>query len=176
MMQRRNLLYVGAALAAAVAGAGVAWRRAQPDAGAVANTPVDAFWALEFETPDGAPLKISTFAGQPLLLNFWATWCPPCVEELPLLNRFAKSQQARGWRVLGLAVDQPSAVRTWLKKSPLDFPVAMAGLEGTDLSKRLGNLTGGLPFSVAFGAKGAVLQRKGGQLTPEDLDRWAQMS
>jgi len=140
------------------------------------HSSTDPFWALEMETPNGEMFKISSLAGQPLLVNFWATWCPPCVEELPLLNRFHQEQQARGWRVLGLAVDQPSAVRAWLKKSPLDFPIVMAGLDGTDLSKRMGNLTGGLPFSLAFSASGDVLQRKSGQLSSADLVNWAALS
>jgi hypothetical protein len=95
------------------------------------------------------------------------------VEELPLLNRFHLAQQPRGWRVLGLAVDQPSAVRAWLAKSPLDFPVAMAGLGGTELSKSMGNVSGGLPFSVVFSASGAVLQRRMGKLSADDLAAWA---
>jgi thiol-disulfide isomerase/thioredoxin len=174
MRSRRKLLYAGAALGAGLAGA--AWWQFRASAGAAAVRSADPFWALELETPEGAPLKISRFAGQALLVNFWATWCPPCVEELPMLSRFAQEQQSRGWRVLGLAVDQPSSVRAWLAKSPLAFPVAMAGLGGTDLSKRMGNLSGALPFSVAFSASGQVLQRKGGKLTPEDLAVWVKLA
>ncbi len=174
MIKRRNILFASTAAAAGLAGVGAAWWwRDRHQTASAAHSSADPFWALEMEAPDGAPLKISSLAGQPLLVNFWATWCPPCVEELPLLNRFHQEQQARGWRVLGLAVDQPSAVRAWLKKSPLNFPIAMAGLGGTDLSKRMGNLTGGLPFSVAFSASGDVLQRKSGQLLPADLVNWA---
>lgn len=177
MIKRRNMLFGSTAAAAGLAGVGAAWwwrdRHQAPLAG---NALTDPLWALEMETPHGEMLKISSLAGHPLLVNFWATWCPPCVEELPLLNRFHQEQQARGWRVLGLAVDQPSAVRAWLQKSPLDFPIVMAGLDGTELSKRMGNLTGGLPFSVAFGATGEVLQRKSGQLLPADLANWAALS
>ena len=168
------MLYGGAALAAGLAGAGAFWWRGRGQSPAALAA--DPFWGLALETPDGAPFKVSSLAGRPLLLNFWATWCPPCVEELPLLNRFHLAQSSRGWRVLGLAVDQPSAVRAWLAKSPLAFPVAMAGLGGTDLSKRMGNLSGGLPFSVAFSASGEVLQRRMGKLSQDDLTRWAQLA
>ncbi|EWS62770.1 Cytochrome c biogenesis protein TlpA [Hydrogenophaga sp. T4] len=103
------------------------------------------FWASRFEDPDGQPLALERFRGQPLLVNFWATWCPPCVEELPMLNAFYREHQARGWQVVGLAVDQLPAVRSFLQKLPLAFPVGMVGFAGTELSRVLGNPGGGLP-------------------------------
>jgi len=145
------------------------WRLAEPPLpDALAE-----FWATTLETPDGRPMPLASFRGQPVLVNFWATWCPPCVEELPLLDAFHRQQQARGWQVLGLAVDQPSAVRRWLERSPLSFPVLMAGLQGTEMSKALGNTSGGLPFSVLLDREGQVLERKLGQLHPPDLQAWA---
>ncbi|MDO8387536.1 MAG: TlpA disulfide reductase family protein [Polaromonas sp.] len=181
-MKRRQILYAGTAAAAALAGAGVAWWQIQPHGdpasrGAAAADPVlQAFWQQSFDTPDGSPLPMAGFAGKPLLVNFWATWCPPCVEELPLIDRFHTDNRARNWQVLGLAVDQPSAVRNWLQRKPLGFPVVMAGLQGTELSKSLGNLAGGLPFTVVFGASGQVLHRKSGQVSAEDLAQWAQLT
>lgn len=178
--RRTALLYGGAALLAGATGVGTAWWRSGGHAAGgpkgAAETSAAAFWALTLDSPEGVPMLMQQFAGKPLLLNFWATWCPPCVEELPLLSQFQEKQRSRGWQVLGLAVDQPSAVRAWLARSPLTFPVAMAGLAGTDLSKQLGNLTGGLPFSVVLGPDGALLHRKAGQLTPEDLALWAQLA
>lgn len=179
--RRTALLYGSAAVAAGLAGVGAAWWQStstpvKKALKGAAGTPAAAFWALTLESPDGVPMAMAQFAGKPLLLNFWATWCPPCVEELPLLSQFQTAQRSRGWQVLGLAVDQPSAVRTWLARSPLTFPVAMAGLAGTDLSKQLGNMTGGLPFSVVLGPDGALLHRKAGQLTSEDLALWAHLA
>ncbi len=168
---RRRLLYAGVAAAAAASGAGWAWWKFRPhDAQPGA---AEALWSQSFLTPDGAALPLQPFQGKPLLLNFWATWCPPCVAELPLLNGFFKQQSAKGWQVLGLAVDQPSAVRGFLARAPVDFAVGMAGLGGTDLSRALGNLTGGLPFTVVFAADGRILHRKMGQLSADDLQRWA---
>jgi peroxiredoxin len=168
-MKRRHLWW--AALAAGAAGVGVGawrWRTQAPLDGAEA-----AFWASEWQGLDGQPLSMARFRDQPLLLNFWATWCPPCVEELPMLNRFYAEQRARGWQVLGLAVDQPSAVQRFLQRMPLDFPLALAGLGGTELSRQLGNPSGGLPFTVVFGRDGRVAHRKLGQVKPEDLVAWA---
>lgn len=170
-MNKRSLLTTGVAAVAGALGAGWAWWKFQPHA--PADGAAALWWAQQFETPDGAPLAVAPWRGKPLLVNFWATWCPPCVEELPLLNAFHRDQAAAGWRVLGLAVDQPSAVRRFTEKLPLAFPVGMAGLAGTDLSRTLGNTSGGLPFTVVFGRDGRVVERKIGKVSPEDLARWA---
>ena len=113
------------------------------------------------------------FRGKPLLVNFWATWCPPCVEELPMIDAFYRQHVGKSWQVLGLAIDQPSAVRTFLARTPVSFPIGLAGLEGTELGKSLGNASGGLPFSVVVSAAGQLLHRKIGRLSATDLSGWA---
>lgn len=174
---RRGLL-VGAAAVAAAAGVGVAlWRGGgqtvvvQP-AAAPADAASGGFWAQTFDTPAGQPLALQTLRGKPLLVNFWATWCPPCIEELPLIDAFFKKNSANGMQVIGLAIDQPSAVRKFLEKMPLSFPVALAGFGGTELVKSLGNTTGALPFSIVYGANGEPVHRKMGKLSEADLDSW----
>ena len=171
-MNRRQFLVGGVTATAGLAGAGLAWWRFQPHA--VVDGALDAFWAQQWDAPDGAPLQMAAFRGQPLLLNFWATWCPPCVEELPMLNTFYRERRAQGWNVVGLAIDQPSAVRQFLQRLPLDFPVGLAGFGGTELTKQLGNTNGGLPFTVVFDRQGSIAHRKIGQVKPEDLVAWAQ--
>lgn len=167
-MKRRTLgrLALAGAAASAVA-AGVWWqqRRTQADA---------PLWQMRFDKPEGGELLMVTLRGQPLLLNFWGSWCPPCVAEMPELDRFARESAAAGWRVLGLAVDNPKAVREFLAVRPVGYTVALAGLAGADLSRQLGNTQGGLPFTVAFNAAGAVVQRKAGQTNLAELRQWAQ--
>jgi thiol-disulfide isomerase/thioredoxin len=174
ILQRRTLLATVAA-SAALAGVGAAWWRAQSSVDTPLEPPVAGLWDLKWDTPNGSVLKMEAFKGRPLLLNFWATWCPPCIEELPLINAFYQANKANGWQVLGLAVDRLASVQSFLKQMPLDFPIAMAGIAGTELGRTLGNLTGGLPFSVVLGASGSVLHRKMGRLNAPDLDAWVRL-
>lgn len=167
---RRRWLMRAVAATAALAGVGLAWRAHQsPDLSPAVES---GFWQLEFATPDGATLHMSALRGKPLLVNFWATWCPPCVEELPLLSSFYHENSANGWQVLGLAVDLLDPVKLFLARTPVSFPVALAGNSGVDISRSLGNLMGGLPFTVVLDSDGRVVHRKMGRVTPSDLLTW----
>jgi len=167
-MNRRLALMTGAAVAAGVAGVGAAWWRSRTDAADGGA----AIWPLRFETPAGGQLVLAELRGKPLLLNFWATWCPPCISELPLLDRFHREQQARGWQVVGLAVDNLAPVREFLGKRPVGFAIGLAGLEGVELSRTMGNAGGALPFTIVFDRAGRAVQRKLGVIQPDDLTRW----
>lgn len=169
VVRNRRLLLGATAASAALLGAGAAWWRNQSVVELPAVEPVEGLWALEWDTPQGGKLAMQTLQGRPLLINFWATWCAPCIEELPLINDFYRQNKSNGWQVLGLAIDKLAAVQSFLHKMPLDFPVGMAGLAGADLGRGLGNVAGGLPFSVVLGARGAVLYRKMGRLQVSDL-------
>ena len=165
---------LGVGLAAATAGAGLAmWRlRTQP----VQPQASDEFWRQRFAQPSGGELAMASWRGRPLLVNFWATWCPPCIEELPMMEAFWREHASKGLQMVALAIDQPSAVRRFLERIPLSFPVGLAGLEGTQLAKSLGNASGGLPFSVFFDKDGGIYKQKLGQLQPADLDNWRKAS
>jgi len=173
---RRRLLWGGAGLVAAGAGIGAAWWRTGGSAVEPAQLPAvalpDGFWAQRFERPEGGELDFAALRGKPLLINFWATWCPPCIEELPLVDRFYRDQASNGWQVVGLAIDQPSSVRKFLARTPVSFPVGLAGMQGTELVKQLGNTQGGLPFTMVFNRAGNVAARKMGQLLPAELEVW----
>jgi thiol-disulfide isomerase/thioredoxin len=157
---------IGAGAGAAALGVNLAWRTIHPPA-PPAGTQV--FWGSRFKGMDGGELSPSAWFGKPLLVNFWATWCPPCVKELPEINQFYKEARGRGWQVLGLALDQLEPVKAFLQKTPLDFPVALAGANGLGLVRALGNESGGLPFSVVFDEGGTVSWRRLGVTTLADL-------
>jgi thiol-disulfide isomerase/thioredoxin len=171
---RRGIL-VAAGGAALAAGAG--WRlwQTRDPSGSGASTgedAVDDFWALELPTPSGATLGVKAFQGRPLLVNFWASWCPPCVKEMPDLDRFAKDFAGQGWQVLGIAIDQAEPVQRFLQQTPVSFPIVLAGNEGLSWVRRMGNPGGGLPFSVQLGPDGRIARRKVGATTFEELAGW----
>ena len=134
-----------------------------------AGVPTPAVSAMDL---NGRVWTSSDFVGKVVVLNFWATWCPPCIDELPMIEAFWREHTANGHQVVALAIDQPSAVRRFLDRQPLGFPIGMAGLAGTELAKSLGNAAGGLPFTVFFKADGSIWRQKMGQLTPDDLSQW----
>lgn len=167
--RRRRLLTAGVATAALAGGVWLsAGRRPAPP-----DPATESLWQLGFDTPEGGRLEMSTLRGKPLLINFWATWCAPCVREMPQIDRFHRDFSPKGWQVLGLAIDGPTPVREFLGRIKVGFAIGLAGLEGTELTRRLGNERGGLPFSVAFDADGRIVQRKLGETHYEELAGWA---
>lgn len=172
-MTTRRRAVIGAAVggAAAAAGAAVAWWRARLSA--ETERAADALWAMQFERPDGSRLVMANFRGKPIVINFWATWCVPCIRELPALQRFAREHAEQGWQVIALAVDQPVPVLEFVARFKLDLPVALAGIDGLEWQRAMGNTTGGLPFSVVLDAHGRVRQRRLGESRYDELVQWA---
>ena len=179
-MNRRAWLLAGAGTAAAVAG--VAWQQwprplpqPQPLPPAVDDAQSGGLWQMSFAQPDGGTLVMAALRGQPLVLNFWGTWCPPCIKEMPELDLFARQFAGQGWRVVGLAVDNPTAVREFLARSPVSYTIGLAGFEGSELTRQLGNTQGGLPFTVVFNRRGAVVHRHAGSTTLQQLTDWVKL-
>lgn len=173
-MTPRRRRFVGAAVgvAAAAAGAGLAYRWHNAGDG----TPSTAIWDLQFERPEGGKLVMANLRGKHLILNFWATWCAPCIRELPALQRFQRDFASRGWQVVALAVDQPVPVIEFINRFKLELTVAMAGIDGLQWQREAGNPSGGLPFSVMIDATGQLRQRRLGESRYEDLVQWAQQA
>lgn len=168
-LDRRHWLAMGVGAGAALAGAGLAWRQWNANGADAAAE----LWTMRFDKPEGGQLVMANFHGKPLLINFWATWCVPCIRELPALQRFQRDYETRGWRVLALAVDAPVPVLEFVARFKLDLTVAMAGIGGMELLRSLGNSQGALPFSVAIDAGGRIRHRRLGESKYEELASWA---
>ncbi|MCK6425116.1 MAG: TlpA family protein disulfide reductase [Burkholderiaceae bacterium] len=184
--RRRRALGAAGATALLAAAAFLGWRRhapmqprTQPPASPL--TPADealaaglaALWGARLPTPDGGELVLAQWQGRALLLNFWATWCPPCVKELPLLDRVAREQSGR-LGVLGIAVDRQESVQAFLRRTPVSFPIGVAGFAGSALARDLGNPQGALPYTLLIDRDGRLLARHLGETRTEDVEAWLQ--
>jgi thiol-disulfide isomerase/thioredoxin len=154
-----------------LAGAGALWLAPEPGQG----SPLIGESAPTLVLPDlsGREFSLAALRGKAVALNFWATWCPPCIKEMPQLDRFQREFAARGWQVLGLAVDRPQPVRDFLVRTPVGYTIAMAGFEGSELTRQLGNSAGGLPFTVVLARDGRIIHRKLGETSFDELARFA---
>jgi thiol-disulfide isomerase/thioredoxin len=121
-------------------------------------------------------VQLAAFKGRPLVINFWATWCAPCVEEMPLLDVFYRENKGKNWQMIGIAIDQPSSVRRFLGQYPVSYPIALGGLQGTEWGKALGNAQGGLPFTVVLNANGDMIAQYLGKLKEDQIKSWPSLA
>lgn len=165
-MKRRTVLRSLAALGglAAVQSGLVRGAAAADTAGSAAG-----LLAQSFPDTQGKPQPLSQWKGKPMLVNFWATWCPPCVKEMPELDALHK--QHPGVQFLGLAIDTSANVGKFMAKVPVSYPVLIAGPGSIDLMRKLGNAPGGLPFTVLLGADGAIRQQILGPVDVATLEK-----
>ena len=160
--RRRWVLGTGVAAGAAGLGALAAWWRLQP--APAADEAVAVLFGQSLPDSTGTPLPLSRFANRPLVLNFWATWCPPCVEEMPELSSLHDELAPKGLAMLGIGIDSAAKIAEFSKKSPVSYPLVVAGMGGTELSRRFGNTTGALPFTVLIDRRGGIAHRTLGRV------------
>lgn len=123
---------------------------------------------------DGQPRAVPTaWAGRPLLVNVWASWCAPCVHEMPELQRFAASQGANGVQVVGIAMDDADAVQAFLQRVPVGYPILVDTPGPADAGVRLGNPKGVLPYSVLISPDGVLLKQRIGPFAAGEVADWA---
>jgi thiol-disulfide isomerase/thioredoxin len=172
MTRKTVLTYVGFAL---LFGALGIWYglKTRPAAGpvvttmapsALPHTPVEALFAQSMNDASGASQSLSRWKGKALIVNFWAPWCAPCVEEMPELDSLG--QQIN---IIGIGIDSPSNIAAFAAKHKIAFPLYVAGMSGTDLARDFGNKGGGLPFTVLIGADGTVRKTYLGRLKFDQL-------
>lgn len=128
--------------------------------------------ALTLPDLAGRARDLDEFGARPLLINFMASWCAPCRRELPEFNRFMRDNGPDGVQVIGIAVENIDAARSFLNEVPVTFPVLIAGDSGTDLMPGFGNITGTLPYSVLIDGDGKIRARKIGTFEPGTTEAW----
>jgi thiol-disulfide isomerase/thioredoxin len=174
---------VAAVVAALAVGAGTLyWMRAEaPKSGAAAKATVapvlasaapDAvaeLWQAPLRDVTGKPHGLAAYKGHVLVVNFWASWCGPCVREMPLLTDLSRQYAGKGVQFVGIGVDSEQNVQSFLRKVPVGYPIFVSGFGGADLARNFGNAAGGLPFTVVIDANGAVRSTKLGEVSPEEL-------
>jgi len=164
---RRELLILGGAGAAAAAAGflvGPALLRLGGDEEG------GALRAASFQDLDGRDRKMTEWNGRVLICNFWATWCAPCREEIPLLIATRGKYARIGMEVVGIAIDNAAKVREFASNFRITYPILLAESSGLDLMRRLGNAGGGLPYTVIADRKGRLAQRKLGALKEPELE------
>lgn len=158
-MDRRNFLRTAslAALGLAARGAGASILPANP------------VFGRTFTDLQGRDQALSAYVGRPVLMNFWASWCAPCVREMPLLETL--HQRYPDLALLGLAIDTQANVERFLQKVQVSYTLLLTGTQGIPLMRELGNKGGGLPFTLLFDRSGRVADSIMGELDPDDIER-----
>jgi thiol-disulfide isomerase/thioredoxin len=130
----------------------------------------DTLLAAKFADLEGRTRRLDEWRGKVLVCNFWATWCAPCREEIPLLVAARQKYGHSGVEIVGIAVDNVAKVREFSSSFKISYPVLLAEGEGLDLMRRVGNAGGGLPYTVITDRQGSLIHRKLGALKPAELE------
>jgi thiol-disulfide isomerase/thioredoxin len=136
-----------------------------------AGNAVEQLWKTTPPGAAGTSEPLSAFKGKPVVVNFWASWCGPCVKEMPALSAMQRDYQKKGITFIGLGVDSEKNINDFLQKVKVDYPVYVTGFGGADLARAFGNNAGGLPFTVVIDAKGVVRSTKLGEVNESELKK-----
>jgi thiol-disulfide isomerase/thioredoxin len=170
--KKRLAGYVILAAAFTVLGAVAAVKqeaKAPAAAAAAVGTSGASLYAQSLNDLSGKPQSLAQWKGKPLLVNFWASWCAPCVQEMPELSALAAKDGGKHFNVIGIGIDSPSNLVQFTQKTKVSYPLYVGGMGATDLARGLGNANGGLPYTVLIGADGQVRKTYLGKLKFDQL-------
>jgi thiol-disulfide isomerase/thioredoxin len=171
-LTRRGVIALVALVAAGAAAGGYAvrrwWMSPTADAGD-ARVRADAIFAARFPNLSGGRETLEQWRGRVLVVNFWATWCAPCREEIPLFIRMQTRYGARGLQFVGVAIDQREPVAAFQREFGMNYPVLLGGLETMELMRSTGNRTGVLPYTLVIDRAGRVASSKLGGIKEDQL-------
>ena len=120
---------------------------------------------------NGGAAGLAQWKGKPMIVNFWATWCAPCVQEMPELSALQIELAPKKVQIVGIGIDSPSNIKEFSAKYKISYPLYVAGMSGTQLSREFGNQAGGLPFTVLLSADGRIIKTYLGKLKMDELRR-----
>lgn len=167
MNKRFTLSAILIGLVFAVLGATVGAKKFEP--AHASDSATQQLFGLTLNDANAKPQAMKQWQGKFLVVNFWATWCKPCVEEMPELVQLQKDLAANNVQLLGLGIDTPSNIADFAKKYQISYPVFAAGMDGTSISQAMGNKTGGLPFTALISTEGKVVKAYSGRLKMPEL-------
>ncbi len=168
-MQKKLLIGLPLALAALAAGIWLAQTHYAPESPAAAA--VSGLWQLNFPDSQGHEQPLSQWRGQVVVLNFWASWCAPCREEIPDFVALRTQYRSKGVEFVGIAIDNPANVTQFLQRLPVNYPILIGEGAAHTLARQLGNASGALPYTIVFDRDGRVALRHLGRLTRATLEK-----
>ena len=127
--------------------------------------------ALTLPDHTGTPHALKHWEGKVLILNYWATWCAPCKEEMPAFSRIFDKYAANGVQFIGISSDSPDEIKSFLAATPVNYPLLLGKIDVVQTSTKLGNAVQALPFTVILDRKGNVHTSKLGRLSEEALEK-----
>lgn len=127
----------------------------------------------DFTLPDhlGVARSVSEWDGKLLIVNFWATWCPPCLKEMPIFVDLQEKYGDRGVQFIGIAIDEPHNVDAYLLETPVNYPLLIGQMPAIELGREYGNRIGALPFTAFVSRQGEIVFSKAGPLTAEEAEQ-----
>ncbi|HZR03712.1 MAG TPA: TlpA disulfide reductase family protein [Burkholderiales bacterium] len=127
---------------------------------------------LAASLPDmaGKAQRLEQWKGKILVVNFWATWCEPCREEIPALIRTQRQFGNQGVQIVGIAIDEPDKVKPYAAQMGINYPILVGELEALELTRAAGNQVGGLPYTVVFNRAGQIITTRLGGITEGKLE------